>query len=160
MKKKFASVVTVLICVFCVTQVVASEDAADKAISLVRAIGKSTDGEYQLGLIYKPGADASVAAGILVWAEPSHTLLLAHWNPSANAEKVEAALSAEQPLTPLAKTEGVLGKSHPRVTIPYRVADDTAIVIELVRPNGERQVVLGAQTSLGTFDVSSEFAEK
>jgi hypothetical protein len=79
---------------------------------------------------------------------------------SCGHEKVEAALTADGPLTPLAKTEGVLGKSQPRVIIPYEVSDDTAVVVEFIRPNGERQVVLGAQTSLDTFNVSSEFDGK
>jgi hypothetical protein len=158
MKKTFICITAVLICFVCVAQVMATEGASDKTMSQVKAMGKSDDGKYKLALEYQPGAEAPVPACILVWAEPSHTLLLAHWNRSANSEKVEAALSADGP--PLARTEGVLGKSQPRVIIPYEVSDDTAVVVEFVRPNGERQVVLGAQTSLDTFNVSSEFDGK
>jgi len=137
------------------------EPAADQAgKTLVKLLGKPAgEGKYKLALEYKPGAHAAVPACILVWSEPSRTLLLTHCGASANAKPVAEHLQSEAAGEALAKTEGELGNSHPRVIIPYSVGSDTAVVVEFLMPSGDRKVVMAAQTSLEELNVSSEFDE-
>jgi len=96
---------------------------------------------------------APFGAGILVWAEPSHTLLLALWDAEQPAESTRERLRAWSPLVDI---EGSLGTSHPRVTILYEPSFDEGIVIEVARLNGERETLMGAKVDMSSFNVTTK----
>jgi len=96
---------------------------------------------------------APFGAGILVWAEPSHTLLLAFWNSKQPAESTRDRLRA---WSPLVEVEGDLKESQPRVTIPYEPSFDEGIVVEVVRADGDRFVLMGAKVDMRSFNVTTK----
>jgi hypothetical protein len=75
----------------------ASVGSAQSPLSLSLA-GEQQGTKYKLSLEYhtpekgKFSSGSTDSAGILVWAEPSHTLLMAYWNTAQTAENPSARL--------------------------------------------------------------------
>lgn len=116
-------------------------------------LGTATEGKFKLAVEYYPEAAAPELAGLLVWAEPSHTLLLAHWN---NQHPAASVRQRAKDAGPLVETEGLLGESHPRVVLPYTPAGDEEIRVEAVRPNGETILLLAGRVNVSQFNVTTE----
>ncbi len=88
---------------------------------------------------------------LLVFAEPSHTLLLVQ---NADPENPAPLLEGEKPL---ATVSGGLEDTAPRVVVPYEVNGDTRIVVELVNSSG-RTIVSDAKINVAAFQFSTTFS--
>ena len=108
--------------------------------------GKPT---FRLDLTY--GTDSSHPAGqaLLVFAEPSHSLLLAHVDPSYHgpADFREA----------FALMRGPAGAFRHSVTLPYHPLTDQRIAVVLKGSDGQEWVVADAMVNLRSFEFSTSF---
>ena len=108
-------------------------------------------GTFVLGLDFQPGL-TDRADAVLVYAEPSHTLLVAHWNGSARPE-----LLGNREDRAMATTEGVFGKSAPRVTLAFDTARQERIVVQVLY-GVKRLTVSDAKVNMAKFSFSTRFS--
>lgn len=88
------------------------------------------------------------AQALLVYGEPSHSLLLAHVDPDFDlADHREA----------LALTRGSAARVRHSLSLPYHPFTDRRIVVVLQDASGNRQVVADATVNLRSFDFSTSF---
>lgn len=156
MTKRLALLATFLT-VSCLTTVSISAKGSGQGEdrSMISVQGEQQEkGVYRLALEYHPAGNAPLTAGIMVWAEPSHTPMLVHWNNATEQEIIQNFVAGEEPS---AQTSGELGKSQPRVIIPFAAGDDKMVVVELLQPDGKRHIVLGANVNLESFVVTTSF---
>lgn len=109
--------------------------------------GEAVTEGYQLSLEYEPVGEVDHRA-ILIHAQPSRTLLLAHWNGEPG--QLEGA-------TPRAVTSGPFGRSFPRVNLAEAPpATDDAVTATLLTVSGERRLLTAARVgSLDGFEIET-----
>jgi len=88
--------------------------------------------------------------GVLIFAEPSHTLLLAEDNGQ------EGGVTLRQGERPLVSVQGPLAENAPQVVVPYASAGDTRIVVQLVSGAG-RLTVSDGKINVAAFSFSTTF---
>ena len=89
--------------------------------------------------------------GLLIWAEPSHTLLLAQAGGQRRTPPLEPGER------PLAQVSGPLAVSAPSVQLRYEVGGDTRVVVQLLR-GADRLTIADARVSLAAFELSTAFS--
>lgn len=104
---------------------------------------------FRLDLAY--GASAPLTGqALLVFAEPSHSLLLAHVEPSYQG--------AEDFGEALALMRGPSDGFRHSVTLPYHPLTDRRIVVVLKDGIGQEWLIADAMVNLRSFDFSTSFA--
>jgi len=89
--------------------------------------------------------------GVLVFAEPSHTLLLVQNNdPNGGVQLGENE-------RPLVSVGGSLTESAPQVVVRYEASGDTRIVVQLAS-GAERTTVSDARINVAAFEFSTTFS--
>lgn len=138
-----------IIVIFAAVLPAAAQDRAAVAQSSITVAGRQvSEGAYMISLeaqLSHPGT----FDGALIFAEPSHTLLLV-----VAAGDTPAFLAGNE--EPLVSVQGRLSESAPQVKVPYEVAGDTRIVVQLVT-GGERVTVSDARINVAAFQFTSTF---
>ena len=104
---------------------------------------------FRLELSYNSGISDRADQAILVYAEPSHSLLLAHVDPSLpDTANFKGAL---------ALTRGSVQKARHSLSLPYHPFTDNRIVVVLKDETGSERRVADATVNLRNFDFSTSF---
>lgn len=129
-------------------QAVAQQNPATLQVSggLERVSGKQG---FRLNLSYGEGSFTHSARALLVYAEPSHSLLLAHVDP--------ALLDSADYRAALALTKGSSKSIRHSLSLPYQPFTDKRIVVVLKDGTGTELVVADATVNLRSFDISTSF---
>ena len=90
--------------------------------------------------------------GLLLWAEPSHTLLLVQANGDGRTPALE---SGERPLVAVS---GRLAETAPSVRVRYEAGGDTRLVVQLARGSG-RVTIADGRLNLAAFELTTTFEE-
>jgi hypothetical protein len=85
---------------------------------------------------------------LLVYAEPSHSLLLAHVDPDLDLADYREAL---------ALTRGSASRARHSLSLAYHPFADRRIVVVLKDGSGREQVIADATVNLRSFDFSTSF---
>jgi len=104
---------------------------------------------FRLDLTYGAGLSAPAGQALLVFAEPSHSLLLAHVDPSFQGP--------EDFREALALMRGPSDALRHSVTLPYHPLTDRRIVVVLKGNDGQERVVADAKVNLRNFEFSTSF---
>lgn len=129
-------------------QAVAQQNPATLQVSggLEHVSGKQG---FRLNLSYGGGSFTHSGQALLVYAEPSHSLLLAHVDPSlVDLADYGAAL---------ALTKGPSRSIRHSLSLPYQPFTDKRIVVVLKDGSGSEWVVADATVNLRSFDFSTSF---
>lgn len=104
---------------------------------------------FRLDISYSAESFPHSGQALLVYAEPSHSLLLAHVDPIHHdlADYKEA----------LALTRGSTLRARHSLSLPYRPFTDRRIVVVLKDGSGHEQVVADATVNLRSFSFSTSF---
>lgn len=119
-------------------------------------------GSYTLELEYHPSDPTVNHKALLVYAEPSHTLLLVAWNgdldsPGFNNDEYRAFVETGGAL---AASVGPHGASHPRVHVVYDPTEDTHIAVSLLDEHMQERVVSSPKVAEdGSFGLTTFFQE-
>lgn len=143
-----------LVLVGCVAALSASTVIAQEYAGALRVAGgreqRSAGSSYRLDISYDAGLLSANQQAILVYAEPSHSLLLANTNAAAPV--------AEEYREALALMKGRAESFHHSVTLPFRPFLDHRIVVITKGADGQERVLADAQVNLRSFSFTTTFA--
>lgn len=103
---------------------------------------------FRLDISYSAESFPHAGQALLVYAEPSHSLLLAH---------VDADLDLADYREALALTRGSASRARQSLSLPYHPFTDRRIVVVLKDGGGRDQVLADATVNLRSFDFSTSF---
>lgn len=149
MIRKLACLAVAITSVVVVPRAVAGEAAGRLGWAEVTVEGgRDAKGAFTLALDFQPNM-TKTATAVLVYAEPSHTLILAHWNGSAQPKLLGGEL-------PLVATEGVFGRSAPRVIVRLDAKGDSRIIVQVLYRE-ERFTAADAKVNVESFSFVTRF---
>jgi hypothetical protein len=118
---------------------------------------KGASGYYQLGVTYAAESQKMLGDALLIYAEPSHTLLFAHVNSS---RRVLDKTGEEEPISEraLSMDYGPSGRFRHALTLPYQpqALGDTRIEV-VMRSRGGDVLLASGKVNVRDFQYSTTF---
>lgn len=130
--------------------------SAEARMQQVEVSGKlHLSGTYLLRVAYRSPKELPPSEALLIYGEPSHTLLLAHVNPDAKWLAPESLVPAK----PLALVYGKTQSFSHEISLPYnpKVSGDARVVV-IMRDRGQDRLIADGKVNVSNFSYVTTFS--